>query len=164
MKEINEFTVTEVLKAVEKALGGHYLNDFVVSMVVLYDLKDVYGEDDLMTKVVGWKLMEDILEFFEPEDLHRIQLSLNNMKELEYHIWYDMRDYTIRNSIEYSLKDGEMICVAACTRSKWGMALYRNGGFYDYSGGTGKKIKPVYFMRINTEGIDRDKHSFQFIK
>ena len=172
MKEINDFSIEDIFQAIKKELGYATLNDFVYSIKKLRNLDDGNPEDDVFDESVLIKklphniIIEEINSFLQPEQITKIKYSLNGITEIGYNTWYNFNSTIVKNSIPYSLNEWEIVLVTARTRSKFSRACYTDGKFYEMDRHDGKKIEilPKYFMRINTEFVDRELDSYQYVK
>lgn len=172
MKEINEFSIEEIFQAIKKELGYATLNDFVYSIKILRNLDDGNPEDDifdenaLIKKLPHNIIIEEINSFLQPEQITKIKYSLNGIVEIGYNIWHNFNSTTVKKSIPYSLNKWEIVLVTARTRSKFSRACYTDGKFYEMDRHDGKKMEilPKYFMRINTEFVDRELDNYQYVK
>lgn len=172
MKEINDFSIKEIFRAIEKELGCATLNDFVYSTNILRNLDeknpddDVFDEDILIKKLPHNIIIEDINSFLQPEQIIKIKYKLNGIIEIGYNTWYNFNSTIVKNSIPYSLNKWEIVLVTARSRSKFSRACYTDGKFYEMDRHDGKKMEilPKYFMRINTEFVDRELDNYQYVK
>ena len=172
MKEINEFSIEEIFQAIEKELGCATLNDFVYSTNILRNLDeknpddDVFDEDILIKKLPHNIIIEDINSFLQPEQIIKIKYKLNGIIKIGYNTWYNFNSSTVKKSIPYFLNEGEIILVTARTRSKFSRAYYNDGKFYEMDRHDSRKMEilPKYFMRINTEFVNRELDSYQYVK
>lgn len=152
MKEINEFSIEEIFKAIKEELGYATLNDFVFSIKKLRNLDDGNPEDDFFDESVLIKklphniIIEEINSFLQPEQITKIKYSLNGIVEIGYNIWHNFNSTTVKKSIPYSLNNWEIVLVTARTRSKFSRACYTNGKFYEMDRHDGKKWR--YYQNI----------------
>ena len=172
MKEINEFPIEDIFQTIKEELGYATLNDFVYSTNKLRNLDesnpddDVFDDSILIKKLPHNIIIEDINSFLQPEQITKIKYSLNGVAEIGYNTWYNFNSTTVKKSIPYSLNEWEIVLVTARTRSKFSRACYTDGKFYEMDRHDGKKMEilPKYFMRINTEFVDRELDSYQYVK
>ena len=172
MKEINEFPIEDIFQAIKEELGYATLNDFVYSTNKLRNLDesnpddDVFDDSILIKKLPHNIIIEDINSFLQPEQITKIKYSLNGIAKIGYNTWYNFNSTIVKKSIPYSLNEWEMVLVTARTRSKFSRACYTDGKFYEMDRHDGKKMEilPKYFMRINTEFVDRELDSYQYVK
>ena len=159
-----EFTIEEIFTAIEDEFGHAGLGVFLVEMIDLWHLPIDSDLSDLENSFSPSRLIEEIENYFIPEDLIVIENRLNGIVPVPYNEWIDVRNPEELERVKRGLNKYEMIAYISKTRSKWSMALWNNGKFVEYGGVTkGNEIHPKFIMRINVENFNMYNDSAEVI-
>ena len=155
MESWKEFTIEEIFTTIENELGNTHLGAFLVEMIIMWNLPAGSNLSDLENSFSPSRVIEEIESYFSPEDLIIVENRLNGIVPIPYNEWIDVRNTEEFERVKRGLNDYEMIAYVSKTRSKWSMALWKNGKLVEYSGVTkGNEIRPKFIMRINVDGFN----------
>lgn len=160
METWRNFTIKEITTAISDCLGSERLDEFVVEMIMNFDLPKEYDASDFENCFAPSRLMDEIELYFSREDLKVIENHLNGISEVPYQEWIDVRRPDTLKQVLESLNNYEMVAFVSRTRSKWSAGLVKDGKIFDFSGpNRGDEIIPQYIMRIDVEKFSRMEHS-----
>ena len=150
-----EFTIEEIFTSIENELGNVCLDEFLAEMIEMWNLPIESDLSDLENSFAPSRLIEEIETYFSHKDLIIVENHLNGVVPVPYNEWIDVRNTEEFERVKRGLNDYEMIAYVSKTRSKWSMALWKNGKLVEYSGVTkGNEIRPKFIMRINVDGFN----------